>query len=113
MGTSFRTLPLQGPPRREFLQLLSNERLTEAHIPSHLWHEVRLHAKQMRFSRGCVVVLLHNGDVLTWGHQAQNMLVHRLHNIDTLSTNPEGCFVLQNLDGREFVLDHRTMNLQR
>ena len=73
--------------------MLQNEGLSEAHVPRHLFSAVRLNAKQVRASRGCVVVLLHNGRVLTWGQGAQPVLVRHLHNVETISTSEDGRFV--------------------
>ena len=87
------------PTQQDFTQMLQNENISEAHIPTHLFSVVRLNAKQIRASRGCVVVLLHNGEVLTWGRNAQPVLVRHLHNIESLSTSKDGQFVARTRGG--------------
>lgn len=90
---------LELPAHREFQQMCANEGLSETHIPLQFLPVLRLNLKQTRASRVCVVALLNNGEVLTWGERAQTLLVHRLHDAETVSTNQDGDFQVRTAGG--------------
>lgn len=98
------SLLLQGPPTREYTQMLHNEGINEGLIPARFLQLVRVNAKQMRASRDHVAVLLHNGEVFFWRYPSQTYVAVHLHGVDSLSTNSEGSFIAQSSQGHAIKL---------
>lgn len=73
--------------------MLANERLEERHVPSHLLQIVRESAKQVRRAGSCVVVLLRDGRVVTWGASSKPLLTRHLHSVEAIGVDADNNFV--------------------
>ena len=88
--------------QEQFQRMLANERISEQDIPQHHLADIKQNIKQIRKANSCVVVLLNNGRVLTWGHNSRTYLTCRLHNVEAIGVDDRDSFVAYHPYGFHF-----------